>query len=110
MISFEEAEIRAKIIKALSHPIRLMVVDLLKEGEIKFSDICEKFDVDKSTISKHLAILKEVGILSSKKIQKQVIYKLEIPCVIDFFECSTKVIKHNMQRHKTVIESAEGDF
>ena len=34
MISFEEAEIRAKIIKAIAHPVRLMIIDLLKNKEL----------------------------------------------------------------------------
>ncbi len=103
MISFEEAELRVKIIKAMAHPVRLMIIDLLKDKELSFSKICEHFDLDKSTISKHLLVLKESGIVSSKKNQREVIYKLEIPCVLDFFECSTKVIKHNLLKHQKIM-------
>ncbi len=102
-ISFEEAEIRCRIIKAIAHPVRLIIIDLLKDKEHCFSKICEQFDLDKSTISKHLSVLKETGIITSKKAGKEVIYKLEIPCVIDFFECSTKVIEHNMKKHMAVV-------
>ena len=46
MISFEEAEIRSNIIKALAHPVRLMMVDLLREGEKQFSEINNVFQVE----------------------------------------------------------------
>jgi len=103
MITFEEAELRAKILKSLAHPVRLMIVDMLKDKEMSFSEISSKFDMDKSTISKHLSVLKQVGIVTSRKVKKDMIYKLEIPCVIEFFECSTKVLRQYINRHKSVI-------
>ncbi|GAB6163040.1 hypothetical protein JCM12298_22000 [Desulfothermus naphthae] len=109
MITFEEAELRAKILKSLAHPVRLMIVDMLKDKEMSFSEISSKFDMDKSTISKHLSVLKQVGIVTSTKVKKDMIYKLEIPCVIEFFECSTKVLRQYINRHKSVMDQ-HNDF
>jgi len=100
MISFEEAEIHSNIIKALAHPVRLMMVDLLREGEKQFSEINNVFQVDKSTVSKHLTVLKEAGIVSSRKDRHDMIYSLEVPCVIDFFGCVTAVIENNVRRQQ----------
>ena len=103
MISFEEAEIRSNIIKALAHPVMLMIVDRLREGEKPFSEINNAFQVDKSTVSKHLTILKDVGIVSSRKDRHDMIYSLEVPCVTDFFGCVTAVIEHNIRRQQVCI-------
>jgi ArsR family transcriptional regulator len=100
MISFEEAEIRSSIIKALAHPMRLMMVDLLREGEKPFSEINNLFRVDKSTVSKHLTVLKEAGIVSSRKDRHDMIFLLEVPCVTDFFGCVTAVIENNVKRQQ----------
>jgi len=100
MISFKEAEIRAKIIKAMAHPVRLMVIDFLKTGESSFSDIFDLFQLDKSTVSKHLLVLKEAGIVSSRKSGADMIYKLEVPCVTDFFSCVTAVINSNVKKQQ----------
>jgi ArsR family transcriptional regulator len=100
MISFEEAEIRAKIIKAMSHPVRLMMIEFLKPGECSFSDIFDLFQLDKSTVSKHLLVLKEAGIVSSRKSGADMIYKLEVPCVTDFFGCVTAVINSNVKKQQ----------
>ena len=97
MITFSEAELRVKIIKAMAHPVRLMVIEFLRGGERPFSAIFGLFQLDKSTVSKHLLVLKEAGIVSSKKTGTETIYKLEVPCVADFFNCATVVIENNVK-------------
>lgn len=100
MITFEEAEIRAKIIKAMAHPVRLMIIDCLKKKERSFSELFDLFKLDKSTVSKHLLVLKEAGIVSSKKDGSDMIYKLEVPCVTDFFGCVTAVIESTVKKQQ----------
>jgi ArsR family transcriptional regulator, arsenate/arsenite/antimonite-responsive transcriptional repressor len=97
VINFSEAELRVKIIKAMAHPVRLMVIEFLRGGERPFSAIFNLFQLDKSTISKHLLVLKDAGIVSSRKSGTETIYKLEVPCVADFFKCATVVIENNLQ-------------
>ncbi len=103
MISFEEAEIRAKVIKAMAHPVRLMMIEFLKKGDRTFSDVFDLFKLDKSTVSKHLLVLKEAGIVSSKKSGADMIYKLEVPCVTDFFSCVTAVIDSNVKKQQVCL-------
>jgi ArsR family transcriptional regulator len=61
------------------------------------------FSLDKSTVSKHLLLLKEAGILSSRKEGADMIYRLEVPCVIDFFGCVTAVIESNVKRQQVCL-------
>jgi ArsR family transcriptional regulator len=103
LISFEEAEIRAKIIRAMAHPVRLMVIEFLKKKEHSFSEIFDLFELDKSTVSKHLLVLKEAGIVSSKKNGADMIYRLEVPCVTDFFSCVTAVIESNVKKQQVCL-------
>ena len=103
IIPFQQAEIRAKIIKSMAHPVRLIVIEFLKDGERSFSDVFDLFDLDKSTISKHLLVLKEAGIVSSRKSGADMIYRLEVPCVTDFFNCVTAVIDSNVKRQQTCL-------
>jgi len=103
LISFEEAEIRSKIIKAMSHPVRLMMIDLLKTGEHSFSQIFDLFKLDKSTVSKHLLVLKEAGIVSSRRDGIDMIYRLDVPCILDFFGCVTAVIESNVKKQQVCL-------
>lgn len=103
LISFEEAEIRSKIIKAMAHPVRLMMIETLKTGEHSFSEIFDLFKLDKSTVSKHLLVLKESGIISSRKNGTDMIYRLDVPCITDFFSCVTAVIESNVKKQQVCL-------
>ena len=102
-ITRQEAEIRAKIIKAMAHPVRLMVIEFLKDRERSFPEIFDLFKLDKSTVSKHLLVLKEAGIVSSRKDGADMMYKLEVPCITDFFSCITAVIESNVKKQQVCL-------
>ena len=103
MITFQEAEIRAKIIKAMAHPVRLMMIEFLKGGERSFSEMFDLFKLDKSTVSKHLLVMKEAGIVSSRKEGMDMIYTLDVPCITDFFSCVTAVIDNKVKKHQACL-------
>ena len=88
-------EAKARIMKALSHPTRLFLVDQLSNGERCVRDLTEIVGDDISTVSKHLSVLKNAGIVSDNKRGMQVFYSLRIPCVLDFFACAENVLKKN---------------
>ena len=89
-------ESRARIIKAMVHPTRLFIVDeLAKNGERCVCELTEMVGADMSTVSRHLAILKGVGIVEDDKRGAQVYYRLRVRCVLNFFECVESVLKCN---------------
>lgn len=85
-------EARARIIKALAHPARLVMVDELRNAPKCVCEIQEVVGLDMSTVSKHLSVLKNAGIVQDEKRGVQVYYRLRCPCVVDFFECAEKVL------------------
>ncbi|MCB0407233.1 MAG: winged helix-turn-helix transcriptional regulator [Bdellovibrionales bacterium] len=60
-------ELQAKICSALSHPVRLEILDLLFEGEKNSTDLLEVLDIPKANLSQHLAVLKDAGIIQARK-------------------------------------------
>jgi len=86
---------RARIIKAMSHPTRLFMVDELSKGERCVCELTEMVGDDISTISRHLSILKNAGIVTDEKRGTQVFYTLRVPCVLNFFSCVEAVLKTN---------------
>lgn len=85
-------EARAAILKALAHPSRLLIVEELSRGERCVCDLRELVGHDMSTVSKHLALLKNAGIVEDDKRGKQVYYRLKVPCVLNFFHCLESVL------------------
>lgn len=92
---------RAEVFKALGHPTRLAIVDMLAEGERCVCEIDATIDADMSTVSRHLAVLRNVGILSSDKRGNQVFYRLECPCITSFYGCVESVIGGGTVRLET---------
>ncbi len=78
---------RAKVIKALAHPSRLAMVDALAETEMCVCDLQALVGADMSTVSKHLSVLKNAGVVLSEKRGQQVWYRLRVPCLLSFFSC-----------------------
>jgi ArsR family transcriptional regulator len=97
-------EARANIIKAMGHPTRLFIVEELSRAEQSVSELTEMIGADVSTVSKHLAILRNVGIVDDEKRGVQVFYSLRCPCVLSFFSCVENVIKTTAERHKELVE------
>jgi DNA-binding transcriptional ArsR family regulator len=86
-------EARARIIKAMAHPTRLLFVEELAKGERCVCELNDMVDADVSTISKHLAVLKNVGIVRDERRGSRVFYSLRTPCVLNFFSCVEGVLE-----------------
>ena len=88
---------RARIVKAMAHPSRLFIIDELAEGERCVCELTEMIGADKSTVSKHLSVLREAGIVEDEKRGLQVYYTLRVPCVTSLFTCIEAVVKSNVE-------------
>lgn len=76
----------AEKFKALGHPVRLWIARQLLDGEHCVQEFVQLADFDFSTISQHLAILKNSGVICNRKCGKQVFYKLKCPCIRQFLQ------------------------
>ena len=90
---------QAKIFKALGHPSRLTMVAALRENEKCVCELQQIVGCDMSTISKHLAVLKEAGVVSTEKKGTSVYYKLTLSCLNSFLACTEKIIESSAIEH-----------
>jgi len=86
-------EFRAKVVKALAHPTRLFIVDELSRRERCVHELTSQVGVDVSTVSKHLLVLKNAGLVIDDKRGNKVFYSLRLPCILNFFSCLETVIR-----------------
>jgi ArsR family transcriptional regulator len=94
-------EARAKVIKALAHPARLIIVDELAEhGERCVCELTELVGTDMSTVSRHLSQLKNAGLLVQEKRGTMVYYRLRVKCLTNFFSCVEAVLEQNAEEHR----------
>lgn len=86
-------ETRAGILKALAHPTRLFMLEKLGEAPHCVCELTEMVGSDISTVSKHLALLKNAGLVGTEKKGKQVWYHLRMRCALNFLDCVETVLK-----------------
>ncbi len=84
---------QAKVLKALAHPTRLLLIEELARRTKCVCELTEVAELDMSTVSKHLTLLKNAGIVEDEKRGQQVFYALKTPCVLNFFQCVESVQK-----------------
>jgi ArsR family transcriptional regulator len=69
-------EIKAELFKALAHPIRIRVLELLVDGERGVSDLLADTGAEASHLSQHLAVLRRAGVVTSRREGSAVYYRL----------------------------------
>ena len=96
-------ELKAAIIQASAHPIRLAIIEFLSQGEQCVCDITEHVDAQRSNVSRHLALMLKVGVVECRKEGLKVIYSLKTPCIINFLKCVENVLREKMEDNVAVL-------
>ena len=89
---------QAQVFKALGHPGRLLMVDELSRGERCVCELAALVGSEMPTVSRHLSLLKNAGIVDDEKRGAQVFYRLITPCVMNFFQCLTSAQKKSQEQ------------
>jgi ArsR family transcriptional regulator len=92
MNKFDKTAISAEadFFKALGHPTRLWIVRELASKEHCVCEFVEAVGDEFPTISRHLSILKEAGVVVDERRGKSIYYRLACPCVLDMLKCMKK--------------------
>lgn len=83
---------QAEVIKAMGHPSRLMMLQAMHSGEVCVCELQRLVGCDMSTVSKHLSVLKNAGLVADRKQGQQVFYSLRMPCLLKFLACIDEVL------------------
>lgn len=103
-----QIERRVAVIKALAHPSRLTIAEALQQGEQCVCDLRELVGSDLSTVSKHLSLMREAGLVEMEKRGLNVYYRLRCPCLLSFLECVDSLAPGMSQRIPTKSRMAAG--
>ena len=97
-------EKQAEITKAIAHPLRIAIVDFLKDGEQCVCDIANHIGSERSNVSRHLSVMVNAGVLGYRKEGLKVIYKLKTPCVLDFLSCAATCLKQQTKENEKLLK------
>ncbi len=96
---------QAEFNKAVGHPLRVAIVDFLKDGQQCVCDIADHVGAERSNISRHLAVMVNAGVLSYRKEGLKVMYSLRAPCVVDFLSCLRGVIRDQVKENDRLLRA-----
>ncbi len=99
-------EAKAAVLKALGHPTRLYIADKLAKGECCVCEFVKDIDADFSTVSKHLLVLKQAGIVASEKRGLNVYYRLKVPCILNSMSCVEAVLAEELKLRTDLAKQA----
>ncbi len=101
MKSTQHYQVRAEIAKAIAHPSRLLILDVLRNRSLCVGELTQLVGADQSTVSKHLTILKKVGLVTCHKRGLTMTYRLECSCLTRFFDCLESVLVSNLKKQES---------
>ena len=96
---------KAEVLAAAGHPIRLAIIDFLQGGEQCVCDIADRVDAQRSNVSRHLAVLVKAGILDHRKDGLRMMYSLKTPCILNFTKCVEGVLREQARDVAVLLES-----
>ena len=88
----------------MAHPSRLLILDLLQHQEMCVSELTAAVEADQSTVSKHLAVLKEVGLVDVRKEGTSSYYRVCCGCLSGFFSCIESVLQADLKERQAAFK------
>jgi DNA-binding transcriptional ArsR family regulator len=82
---------KAELFKSLGHPLRIQILELLRGGEVSVRDLLRELDVEASTASQQLGVLRTGGIVDSRRADGTVYYRLRDPLVVELLDVGRRV-------------------
>ena len=80
------------------------LLDVLREREMCVCELTPLVGADQSTVSRHLAVMKQAGLIGDRKEGSSVYYSLRVGCLEGFFQCIEKVLVETLQRQQLLLK------
>ncbi len=98
---------QAEFCKALSHPVRHAIIQQLKDGERNVTELSHILGVNQSNLSQHLAILRDRGIVLSKRIGANVAYAIAEPAILKACSIIQKALQDRIRKQEETLSSLD---
>jgi ArsR family transcriptional regulator len=98
-------KIKADFLKALAHPVRLQIIELLKNGEKNVGSIMKALSIQQSSLSRHLTVLREAGILKSRQQGTVIYYNIEDHNIFHVLRPIADMLRKKLKKTEAVLSS-----
>lgn len=98
----ELLQLHASVCKGLADPKRLLIIDALRDGELSVSEICELLDLPQANVSQHLSILRDKGLVRTRRDGQYIYYSLSSAKIIEAMDLLREVMNEQLVVHTAV--------
>lgn len=98
--------LQADLFRALGHPTRLRILELLAQGERCVCEMLPALGLEQPNVSQHLAILRQAGLISSRRDGPRVVYQLVNPGVGDLLAVSRGAVQHTLREASRLVRQS----
>ena len=95
---------KAALFRTLGHPARVRILELLRDGEQSVGALQEALDLDSGGTSQHLAALRRIGVVGSRKEGTSVYYRASDPQVFELLDVGRALIARSLQEQQELLE------
>lgn len=99
--------IKAAFLKVLAHPMRLRILEMLRQGEQSVGQFAQALAADQPTVSRHLGILRQGGLVTSRQDGVSVFYRLQNEETGQLLEQLTELLKHKLRVDQELLKTIE---
>lgn len=98
---------KSQLFRSLSHPVRIRILELLVTGEMPVATLRDEIGVEASSLSQHLQVLKQSGLVVSRRRANTVTYGVTDSAVAEFLAAARRVLASTMGRTRSALEHLE---
>lgn len=102
-------EVKADLFRALAHPTRIRVLEVLADGERSVGSLLPEVGVEPSNLSQQLAVLRRAGLVSTRKEGSSVFYAIRDDALIDVLAAAKRVLVNSLTETKGLLEGLAGE-
>lgn len=96
-------QVKAEFFRILGHPVRVRILELLKDGERTVGDLQQELQMDSSGTSQHLGVLRKHGVLEARREGTSVYYAVRDPRIFQLLEVARQILTSNLSESQAVL-------
>ncbi len=102
-------EVKANLFRVLGHPARVRILELLREGELSVGTLQAELELDSGGTSQHLAALRRIGLVASRRDGNSVYYRVEDEAVFDLLAAGRSIITRRLATEQSILHQLESE-
>lgn len=100
-------EVKASLFRVLGHPARVRILELLRDGERSVGALQSELELDSGGTSQHLAALRRIGLVESRREGTSVFYRVDEPSVFDLLEAGRAIVARRLAAEQALLQDLQ---